>query len=69
MDFVSYSSETWAYDTFTDKWQTLDNLPYGIMSHAITPYEDKVYLLGDETRDKHQGNTYNTLFEGVFSVE
>ena len=64
-DFCTYSNEAWAYDTINDTWSTLSSLPYGIMSHAIAPYENKVYLLGNEAIRK----THNTLFEGTISVE
>ena len=67
MDFVSYSSEVWAYDSHSGEWQTLDSLPYGIMSHAIAPSGDRVYLVGNETRGRP--SVHNTVFEGTLSVK
>lgn len=68
LGFVCHSHEVWAYDTHTDDWLVLDPLPYGIASHRIAVWGDRVYLVGNETRDDVRSNVYGTVFEGSIEV-
>ena len=64
LDFVCHSDEVWAYDTQAGNWSALDPLPYGIASHRVAVWGDRVYLVGNETRDRARGNAYGTVFVG-----
>ena len=68
LDFVCHSHEAWAYDTQEDEWTTLDPLPYGIASHRVAVWQDRVFLVGNETRDRVRGNTFGTVFAGRISI-
>lgn len=64
LHLVCLSHEVWAYDTVEGSWQALDPLPYGIASHRTAVWQDRVFLVGNETRDKVRGNTFGTVFAG-----
>ncbi len=68
LDFVCHSHEAWAYDTQEDEWTALDPLPYGIASHRVAVWQDRVFLVGNETRDRVRGNTFGTVFQGQISI-
>ncbi len=68
LDFVCHSHEAWAYDTKEEEWTALDPLPYGIASHRVAVWQDRVFLVGNETRDRVRGNTFGTVFEGRISI-
>lgn len=64
LDFVCHSHEAWAYDTQEDEWTALDPLPYGIASHRVAVWQNRAFLVGNETRDSIRENTYGTVFAG-----
>ena len=68
LGFMCYSCEAWAYDTLSGEWSYLDRLPYGIASHRVATWRDRVYLVGNETWDPVRSNTFGTVFEGRIEV-
>ena len=64
LDLVCLSHEVWAFDTQEETWSALDPLPYGIASHRTAIWKDRVFLVGNETRDKIRSNTFGTVFAG-----
>jgi len=68
LGFLSDSYEVWAYDTQTGQWSILESLPYGICSHRVAKWKDRVYIVGHETSDPMRGNTFNTVFEGRIKI-
>lgn len=64
LDLVCLSNEVWAYDTQEQTWSALDPLPYGIASHRVAVWKDRVFLVGNETRDSIRSNTFGTVFAG-----
>ena len=68
LDLVSYSHEVWAYDTQTGEWLALDPLPYGVCSHRVAVWGNRVFTVGNEVIDKKRSNTYGTVFEGRIEV-
>jgi len=68
LNFRADSYEVWAYDTQTAEWLILEPLPYGVCSHRVAKWKDRVYIVGHETRDPTRGNTYVTVFEGHIRI-
>ena len=64
LDLVCHAHEVWAYDTHEASWAALDPLPYGIASHRVAVWQNRAFLVGNETRDSIRGNTYGTVFAG-----
>ena len=67
-NFLADSYEVWAYDTLTGDWSILESLPYGICSHRVAKWKDRVYIVGHETSDPARENTFNTVFEGRIRI-
>ena len=68
LDCLCRSYEVWAYDTHTGEWLSLDPLPYGVSVHRVATWEDRVFIVGNETTDPKRGNAYGTVFEGRIIV-
>jgi hypothetical protein len=68
LDFFCYSHEVWAYDTHTAEWVALDPLPYGVCSHRVATWGNRVFTIGNETLDKKRSNAYGTVFEGTIEI-
>ena len=68
LDFFCYSHEAWAYDTQTAGWSVLNPLPYGVCSHRIAIWGNRVFTIGNETVDKKRSNAYGTVFEGTIEI-
>ncbi len=69
LDLICLSHEVWAYDTQEGSWLALDPLPYGIASHRVAVWQDRVFLVGNETRDKIRSNTFGTVFAGKIHTD
>ena len=69
LDLICLSHEVWAYDTQEGSWLALDPLPYGIASHRVAVWKDRVFLVGNETRDKVRSNTFGTVFAGKIHTD
>jgi N-acetylneuraminic acid mutarotase len=67
-NFLADSYEVWAYDTLTGQWSILESLPYGVCSHRVAKWKDRVYIVGHETSDPARENTFNTVFEGRIRI-
>jgi hypothetical protein len=68
LDFLCYSDEVWALDTRTNKWSCLDPLPYGVCSHRVATWNDRVFTIGNEIVDNQRSNAYGTVFEGIIEI-
>ena len=68
LECLCRSYEVWAYDTHAAEWLALDPLPYGVSVHRVAVWEDRVYVVGNETTDPKRGNAYGTVFEGQIEV-
>jgi len=69
LGLVCHSHEVWAYDTHEATWVALDSLPYGIASHRVAVWQNRAFLVGNETRDSVRGNTFGTVFVGQISTD
>ena len=65
----SYSYEVWAYDTHTAEWLNLDPLPFGTCSHRVSTWNNRAYVVGNETVDDKRGNSYGSVFIGEIEVD
>lgn len=67
--FHCLSHEVFAYDTHTNEWSQLGSLPYGVASHRVAVWKDRVYIVGNETRDDTRSNSFGTVFVGHIEID